>query len=83
MQKVKAAAATRGASATQWRIHTPICAPSRAELFSGRYFHNIASAETTPSPGASNGGVGHVNQDLVWPIAFPRLLREKGYITGE
>jgi arylsulfatase A-like enzyme len=85
----------RGAIATQWRIHTPICGPSRAELQSGRYYHNIASKALTPpsclgSGADSNGGLclgsGAVGQvDLgnkVWPFLFPTALREAGYKTG-
>jgi arylsulfatase A-like enzyme len=45
----------KGAIATQWRIHTPICGPSRAELQSGRYYHNIASKALTP-PSCLSGG---------------------------
>ena len=32
MRQVQARIAGRGATATHWRIHTPICAPSRSEL---------------------------------------------------
>jgi hypothetical protein len=32
MRQVQAQIAGRGATATHWRIHTPICAPSRSEL---------------------------------------------------
>jgi N-acetylglucosamine-6-sulfatase len=84
-----------GAIATQWRIHTPICGPSRAELQSGRYYHNIASKALTP-PSCLGGGVdshgglclgsGAVGQvDLgrkVWPHLFPAALRRAGYSTA-
>ena len=83
MLRVQAAVASKGATALEWRISTPICAPSRAELWSGRYLHSIASAETTPSPGASNGGVGHVAlKAKVWPHAFPVALHKAGYATA-
>jgi N-acetylglucosamine-6-sulfatase len=83
MRRLQASVAARGATALEWRISTPICAPSRAELWSGRYLHSIASEETTPSPGASNGGVGHVAlRAKVWPHAFPIALKRAGYTTG-
>ena len=85
----------RGAIAKQWRIHTPICGPSRAELQSGRYYHNIASKALTPPSCLGlatdpNGGLclgsGAVGQvDLggkVWPYIFTKTLRQAGYKTG-
>eukprot|EP01052_Picozoa_sp_SAG31_P039130 SAG31_NODE_5361_length_2588_cov_6.961029_3_plen_365_part_00 len=95
MTKTLAMIQAKGAIATQWRIHTPICAPSRSELQSGRYYHNIASRALTPPSclggGAdSHGGLclgsGAVGQvDLgakVWPYLFPTRLRAAGYRTG-
>lgn len=53
----------KGATATNWFIHTPVCCPSRGELLSGRYFHNIRVS--TPS-----GGCMHVNTSVVNPNSF-------------
>lgn len=41
MPKTKKLMQDEGALATNWYIHTPICSPSRSELLTGRYFHNI------------------------------------------
>jgi arylsulfatase A-like enzyme len=74
-----------GATATAWHIHTPICAPSRSELFAGRYYHNIKNAaKSPPSNLCGSGAVGHVDlQAKVYPNIFARNLREeKGYATG-
>ena len=72
-----------GVRATEFRIHTPICAPSRAELQSGRYFHNIVSAEETPSPAVSGGAAYQMDLGKVWPHVFPTTLRrERGYVNG-
>ena len=67
-----------------WRIHTPICSPSRSETVSGRYFHNIQSNVTTPGPKVTGGAVGHVDLGgKVWPYVFSKTLRkEKGYVAG-
>ena len=61
-----------------------ICAASRSELQSGRYFHNIKSAYPTPGAVVSSGAIHHVDLgNKVWPYVFPTKLREeKGYTTG-
>ena len=44
-----------GTTATRWFAHTPICCPSRAQILTGRYFHNLR----TESP--TDGGCMHIN----------------------
>ena len=56
MPKTKALLADKGAMATQWFIHTPICCPSRSELVTGMYFHNIKG---------TGGGCMHINEAKV------------------
>eukprot|EP00930_Biecheleria_cincta_P015223 TRINITY_DN12775_c0_g1_i2.p1 TRINITY_DN12775_c0_g1~~TRINITY_DN12775_c0_g1_i2.p1 ORF type:complete len:587 (-),score=86.87 TRINITY_DN12775_c0_g1_i2:20-1537(-) len=64
--------------ATNWYIHTPICSPSRSELLTGRYFHNL---KRTGGPGYCAGM--HVNYSKVHPNTFGRILKEQGgYATG-
>ena len=83
MKQTQARIAARGATATQWRIHTPICAPSRSEMQSGRYYMNVMNAEPTPFWTVTSGAIGHVDLTKVWPQAFPKTLREeKGYATA-
>ena len=87
----------RAGGAAQRGLTRPVaCAgPSRAELQSGRYYHNIASKALTPPSCLGlaedpNGGLclgsGAVGQvDLggkVWPYIFTKTLREAGYRTG-
>jgi arylsulfatase A-like enzyme len=64
-----------GAEATNWFIHTPVCCPSRGEILSGRYFHNIR--EPTPK-----GGCMHVDTDAVNPASFAKHLGDAGYTIG-
>ena len=85
MVKTEKIFADGGMTATHWNIHTPICAPSRAELMSGRYYHNVKNeAQTPPDKLCGSGAVGHLDlQEKVYPNIFVRDLREKqGYVTG-
>ena len=41
MKQTEAVLAKNGMTATNWFIHTPVCCPSRGEILTGRYFHNI------------------------------------------
>ena len=65
MPKTKALMADLGATATNFFIHTPICCPSRSELLSGRYFHNIKQV---------GGGCMHVNESKVNGDTFARSV---------
>eukprot|EP00038_Savillea_parva_P030217 m.76389 g.76389 ORF g.76389 m.76389 type:complete len:690 (-) comp9057_c0_seq1:74-2143(-) len=85
MTQTKRVLQSRGVLASNWTIHTPICAPSRGELMSGRYFQNIKNdAMTPPSTLCGSGAVGHLDLDnKVYPNTFVQELRlQKGYTTG-
>lgn len=72
-----------GAFLTNWRIHTPICSPSRSETVSGRYFHNIKSRLTVPPANLQPAASGHVNASLYNNDSFGVHLRgKKGYNIG-
>ena len=49
----------RGALATNWFVHTPVCACSRSEIMTGRFFHNLLDDSDPEDPwdrhGNSNG----------------------------
>ena len=49
MPKAQRLLADEGATATNFFVHTPICCPSRNELISGRYLHNIKMLPGWPS----------------------------------
>ena len=44
LQQTSRVLSERGASATHWTVHTPVCCPSRTQLLTGRYFHNVKTA---------------------------------------
>jgi hypothetical protein len=69
-----------GALLTNWRIHTPICSPSRSETVSGRYFHNIKSPLPVPPIKLQGAATGHIDGSLYNNDSFGVHLREKkGY----
>jgi N-acetylglucosamine-6-sulfatase len=72
-----------GVFLSNWRIHTPICSPSRSETVSGRYFHNIKSTLAVPPPHLEGAATAHVNSSLYDQDAFGVHLRaKKGYNVG-
>jgi len=82
MQKTRALLQD-GAMLTNWRIHTPICSPSRSQTVSGRYFHNIKSPLVVPPPILQPAASGHVDGSLYTNQSFGVYLRGlKGYNVG-
>ena len=75
MPKTKRALADQGTTAERFYAHTPICNPSRAEILSGRYFHNIKR------PGGKLWSM-HVNESKVEKENFVRDLHDAGYTTA-
>ena len=76
MPKTQALMADAGATATNFFVHTPICNPSRSELLSGRYFHNIKTVDATL-------WAMHVDEPKVNNATFARYLKEQaGYTVG-
>ena len=49
LPKTKDLVASKGADLTSWFVHTPVCCPSRAELLTGKMFHNLKE----PRPGGA------------------------------
>ena len=80
---VAAARNGRGVTATNFFVHTPICCPSRAELLSGRYLHNIkVRPEDKPQP-PKGGNCMHINETKVNNFTFAKYLHEQGgYAVG-
>ena len=69
-----------GVFLSEWRIHTPICSPSRSEVVSGRYFHNIKSDLKVPPAKLQGAATGHVNGTLYDGDSFGVHLRAaQGY----
>jgi N-acetylglucosamine-6-sulfatase len=75
MPRTRALMEDMGAMANNMFIHTPICCPSRSELISGRYYHNI---KTTHGPSCM-----HVDETLVNNNTFAKyLMQDAGYTVG-
>jgi len=75
MKQSEELVASKGATATNWFIHTPICCPSRGEILTGRYFHSLRMP-------TSDGGCMHIDTDLVNNFTFGTYLAEAGYSMG-
>ena len=82
LRQATALIAGKGALASNWFAHTPVCCPSRAQFLTGRYFHNLRM------PGPS-GGCMHVQtgvpgvEDKVNDHSFAKhLVRDGGYTAA-
>jgi N-acetylglucosamine-6-sulfatase len=73
MPKTQKLLVEAGTMAENWFIHTPICCPSRSELVTGRYYHNLKQ---------QGGGCMHINEGLVNNETFARTLSENGWTVG-
>jgi arylsulfatase A-like enzyme len=69
MKKTQAALLDRGTRYLNAFSVTPLCCPSRATIFTGRYAHNTGVISQNPAP-------------LDLTTLFPRLLQEAGYRTA-
>ena len=76
MKQSEEVVAKQGATATNWFIHTPVCCPSRGEIFSGRYFHSLRM------PSAKDKGCMHIHTDPVNERSFGKHLGDVGYTMG-
>ena len=65
----------KGSMATNFFIHTPICCPSRSELVTGMYFHNIKAMPGTKA-------CMHTDSNYVNNNTFAKPLSEAGYKVG-
>ena len=73
----------RGATAGNMFAHTPICGPSRAQILTGRYLHNLRWDPTTPLPRPpAEKNCMHVNTSLVHNHSFALHLQNVGYTVG-
>ena len=61
MRRTQELVADAGATATNWFAHTPVCCPSRSQLLTGRYFHNLRMP--TPAGGCMHVQTGVAGKD--------------------
>ena len=73
----------RGATASNFFAHTPICGPSRAQILTGRYLHNLKwdATVTQPRPPTERNCM-HINTSLVHDHSFAPHLKKAGYTVG-
>ena len=76
----------RGAEVRNWFCHTPVCCPSRSEIITGKFFHNLAF---TGGDRWNTDGHGHpqqcmyINETNLSPgPTFAEHLGAAGYAVG-
>ena len=72
----------QGSVSSNFFAHTPICGPSRAQILTGRYLHNLKIDPTVPKPRPKDENCMHVNMSLVQNHTFAPHLRDAGYTVG-
>jgi len=84
MQAMPFTAQTLGAGGAifdRFHAHTPVCCPSRCELLSGRYFHNIKNARPGDDADPDKLSCMHVNtENDSKPHAFPPGAERAGLL---
>eukprot|EP00051_Salpingoeca_urceolata_P019955 m.295355 g.295355 ORF g.295355 m.295355 type:complete len:161 (-) comp19512_c0_seq13:1228-1710(-) len=84
MNKSLPVLAKRGATLTNWVVHTPVCCPSRSEVLTGRYFHNLARTPVgrwdVKEPSGMAYQCMHINETRLSPgPTFAKHLGAAGY----
>eukprot|EP00908_Phaeocystis_cordata_P001727 Transcript_11863.p1 GENE.Transcript_11863~~Transcript_11863.p1 ORF type:complete len:547 (-),score=98.35 Transcript_11863:887-2527(-) len=89
MKKTQKILGHRAAIASNWFAHTPVCAPSRGQMLTGHYFHNIRQTRLCMLRGWAHAACKedglstmHVRTDLVNENSFGAVLGRAGYSMG-
>ena len=72
MPQTRSLLAEQGATADNFFVHTPICCPSRSELLTGKYFHNLKVDATRESKQAEDCMHINVRRRATATAATPR-----------
>ena len=81
MPQTRAGVAQLGLTALNFFAHSPICCPSRAQLLTGRYFHNLRVRPSEPLADAREDCM-HVDGRRVNNRSFALALQAVGYQTA-
>eukprot|EP00547_Thalassionema_nitzschioides_P018200 CAMPEP_0194242198 /NCGR_PEP_ID=MMETSP0158-20130606/7807_1 /TAXON_ID=33649 /ORGANISM="Thalassionema nitzschioides, Strain L26-B" /LENGTH=471 /DNA_ID=CAMNT_0038977239 /DNA_START=112 /DNA_END=1524 /DNA_ORIENTATION=- len=81
LPKTKRLLTNEGLNLSNWFVHTPVCCPSRAELLTGRMFHNLKT------PNASAGCMyidvsSDLNNTFYSNYYFAQHFKKIGYTVG-
>ena len=83
LTRTKNLIASKGADLSQWFVHTPVCCPSRAELLTGKMFHNLKVNSFDQKPACMYVDVdADVNHQFYSQDYFARRFKDMGYTVG-
>ena len=83
LTRTKNLIASKGADLSQWFVHTPVCCPSRAELLTGKMFHNLKVNSFDEKPACMYIDVdADVEHNFYSEDYFARHFRDMEYRVG-
>ena len=83
LSRTKSLIALRGADLSQWFVHTPVCCPSRAELLTGKMFHNLRVSSFDTKPACMYVDVAaDVTHKFYAKHYFAKHFKDLGYKVG-
>jgi len=84
LPKTKALIGDQGVTAENWFVHTPVCCPSRAEILTGRFFHNLKTPSLhSEEPSCMRVAVGsNLSHPFYKKYYFAQHFQQAGYTIG-
>lgn len=83
LHRTRSLIAEQGTTFTNWFVQTPVCCPSRAELLTGKYFHNLRAPTIDSKNACMHIDVAsHANHSFYQRDYFAQYFARWNYTVG-